>query len=270
MARSAISSTAWRAARSSRSSSRRPLGAQVLEQLRGLDALALGGRGERLEQLLLGRADLLGRDDGREHGLAAQRQLGVRLHLGEDLLLGAPGDLQVGLARDAAVGQRVEHPLPHLLRPRLDQLGRQVDARGGHGGVERGLAELGLDPFLVGLDQTAADVLAQLLHAVEAGVDREVVVDVGQLLELDLLDGHLERRLPPGELLVAVVGGEGQLHRARLAGARADEPLLEARDQVAAAQLDQLVATLAARQLLQRRLPVDPPSPSASDGSEPT
>ena len=66
------------------------------------------------------------------------------------------------------------------------------------------------------------------LQVVEAGVDREVLVHLGQLLELDLLDGDLERRLAPGELLVAVVGGERQLDRARLAGARAEQALLEA------------------------------------------
>ena len=40
------------------------------------------------------------------------------------------------------------------------------------GGVERGLAELGLDALLVGLAQPRADVLAQLVERVEAGVDR--------------------------------------------------------------------------------------------------
>ena len=52
-------------------------------------------------------------------------------------------------------------------------------------------------------------------HVVEAGVDREVLVDLRQLLELDLLDGHLERRLAPGELLVAVVVGEASARTVR-------------------------------------------------------
>ena len=42
----------------------------------------------------------------------------------------------------------------------------------------------------------------------------------GSSLVLDLLDGDLERRVPAGELLGAVVRGERQLDRARLAGAR--------------------------------------------------
>ncbi len=78
--------------------------------------------------------------------------------------------------------ERVEHPLPHLLRPRLDELGRDRDARLGHRRVERGLAELGLDACLLELEQAPADVLAQLVQVVEAGVDREVVVDLGKLL----------------------------------------------------------------------------------------
>ena len=87
-----------------------------------------------------------------------------------------------------------------------------------------------LDPLLLDLDQAAADVLAQLLHAVEAGVDREVVVDApGSSFSLTSLTVISNDALAPGELLVAVVGRERQLHRARLAGARPEQPLLEAR-----------------------------------------
>ena len=64
----------------------------------GVDALALGGRLQRLEHVAVGGLDPLGLDDRGEHGLAAQRLLGVGLGLGEDLVLVAPGDLQVGLA----------------------------------------------------------------------------------------------------------------------------------------------------------------------------
>ncbi len=67
--------------------------------------------------------------------------------------------------------------LPHLARARLDQLGRHSHLGGGDGRVERGLAELGLDARLVVLEQARADVLAQLVEVVEAGVDREIVVD---------------------------------------------------------------------------------------------
>ena len=60
-----------------------------------------------------------------------------------------------------------------------------------------GLAELGLGALLVGLAQLRGDVLAQLVERVEAGgVGGEVVVELGQLLALDLLDGHRELRRP--------------------------------------------------------------------------
>ena len=138
-----------------------------------------------------------------------------------------------------------------------------------HGRVERGLAELGLDALLVGLEQARADVLAQLLHVVEAGVDREVVVDVGQLLELDLLDGHLERRLRPASSSLRSRRGTSA-RPSRVSPALAPtQRLLEAGDQVAAAELDQLVAPLAAGERLAARAP---PSASSScgAGSEPT
>ena len=85
---SAIRSTAWRAARSSRSSSRRPALRSLLEQL-------LAARGPRARRSARAPPaaprsdglDLLGRDDRGEHRLAAQRQLGLGRHLGEDLLL---------------------------------------------------------------------------------------------------------------------------------------------------------------------------------------
>ena len=73
--------------------------------------------------------------------------------------------------------QRVQPRVPHFARARLDQLVGDGHFRCGDGGVERGLAELGLGARLVVLEQARADVLAQLGKIVEAGVDREVVVD---------------------------------------------------------------------------------------------
>ena len=62
-----------------------------------------------------------------------------------------------------------------------------------------------------------------------------------------------------GEVLGAVVVGERHVDRALLARARADELLLEARDQAAAAELDELVVALAAleRLAVDRALVVD-------------
>ena len=80
---------------------------------------------------------------------------------------------------------------------------------------------------------------------------------VGELLALDLLDGDLERRVAPGELLVAVVVGEASASTVRVSPALAPEQaLLEAGDQVAGAELDELVAALAARERLRARLAV--------------
>ena len=115
-----------------------------------------------------------------------------------------------------------------------------------HGGVEHGLAELGLDALLLALGEPLADVVAQLVERVEAGLGGELVVELGQLLGLDLLDRDGELGLLAGQLLGAVVVGERDLDRALLAGDRARELLLEARDEPARAELDHLVAALAA------------------------
>ena len=92
----------------------------------------------------------------------------------------------------------VRQPLPQLAGAGLDQSLGDLDRRVGHGGIERGLAELGLELAFVGLAQALADVLAQLVERVEAGgVRGEVVVEVGELLGLDLLDGDGERGVRP-------------------------------------------------------------------------
>src|SRR3954453_9341720 len=91
-------------------------GAQPLEQLLGRGAVGGGGTLERLEHLLVARLDPLGLDDGGEHGLAAQVAPGGLAVLGDDLVLALARDLQVHLARDALVGERVDHLLPAFAR----------------------------------------------------------------------------------------------------------------------------------------------------------
>ena len=91
LARSAIRSIAWRAARSSRTSSRRPAARRSSSSVCGSTPSRSAVGASACQQLLVGRADPLGRDDRRDHGLAAQRLLGLGLHLGEDLrLAGGP------------------------------------------------------------------------------------------------------------------------------------------------------------------------------------
>ena len=75
---------------------------------------------------------------------------------------------------------------------------------------------------------------AQLAERVElARRARELVVDLGQHLLVDVLDGHVDRRLGPVAQLVA--------HRPRVADARADERRLDLRDEPAGAELDDRV-----------------------------
>ena len=137
----------------------------------------------------------------------------------------------------------------------MDQRPGNVDRGLADGGLEHRLLELALDRLLLALAQARGDVLAQLGEAVEAGgLGGELVVELGQSLGLDLLDGHLELGAAAGELGGAVVIGEGDRDRALLAGAGAGQLLLEARDQPARSELEQLVATLAAGE----RLAVDP------------
>ncbi len=179
-----------------------PLGlAQPLEQLLRRRAVALGARRERLEQLLVGRLDLLGLDDRGEHRLALERagRLGLGL-VGERLLVLA-GDLQVGLLGDALARERGHRLLEQLVGARVDELVGHLDLGLGDGGVEHRLLELALDRALLGLAQPRGDVLAQLGERVEAaGLGRELVVELGQPLLLDLVDGDLECRLLAGEL----------------------------------------------------------------------
>ena len=78
----------------------------------------------------------------------------------------------------------------------------------------------------------------------------ELVVELGQLLGLDLLDGDGELRLLAGQLGRPVVVGERDRDRALVAGRGALELLLEAGHEPAGAELDHLVAALAAGERL--------------------
>ena len=66
------------------------------------------------------------------------------------------------------------------------------------------------------------------------------------MLVLDVLDLDGELRLLAGDVLGAVVLGERRRDRALLALDGADQTLFEAGDEVARAELDELVAALAA------------------------
>ena len=117
--------------------------------------------------------------------------------------------------------------------------------------LQHRLFELALGGPLVGLGQTLAEVLAQLVERVELGrLGGELVVELGQPLGLDLVHGDLERRRLAGELLAGIVVGERHLDGLDVARGGAEQLLLEPRDQVAGAELDQLVAARAALERL--------------------
>ena len=84
---SASRSIAARWARSSRSSSRRPAFSSRSRSFSGVVPLARGDGLQRVEDVAVGGLDALGLDDRGDHGLAAQRLLGVGLGLLEDLVL---------------------------------------------------------------------------------------------------------------------------------------------------------------------------------------
>ena len=80
--------------------------------------------------------------------------------------------------------------------------------------------------------------------------DGEVVVGLGQVLGLDLVDRDRELRLLAGELRSRIVLRERDRDRPLVAGARADELLLESGHEPARAELDQLISPGAALELL--------------------
>ncbi len=70
-----------------------PEGLRALAEAEGADAIVFCSDSHTAKGHVA-----LGRHNGGEHRLAAQRLLGLRLHLGQDLLLRARRDLKVGLA----------------------------------------------------------------------------------------------------------------------------------------------------------------------------
>ena len=86
-----------------------------------------------------------------------------------------------------------------------------------------------------------------------AVVGGELVVGLGQVLGLDVVDRDRELRLLAGELRSRIVLGERDRDRPLVAGARADELLLEPGHEPARAELDQLISPGAALRTPRRR-----------------
>ena len=158
-----------------------------------------------VEHLVVGRLDALGVDDRRQHGLAPQRLLGVGLGLVDDLgsrrgrrCAGTPRARCPGGRASGASGPTARARGPRRARPgsrRFASLTAESSAASRNSASIRAVSASA---------QARADVLAQLVERVEAGLGGEVVVERGQLLGLDLLDrdGELRPRLP-GELVRA-------------------------------------------------------------------
>ena len=130
--------------------------------------------------------------------------------------------------------------LPDLAELGLDHRGRHVEI------VRRGeLVEqlaLHLRAGQTGglLLELAAQQALELLEAFEAQVLGEIVVDLGFARHLHRVDGDVEGGVLALEVLGRIVGREGDLDLALLAGLHADELVLEAGDQAAGAKLDRL------------------------------
>ena len=89
-----------------------------------------------------------------------------------------------------------------------------------------------LDPLDPG--EPLAQVAAQLLQGVELARQLgELVVELGQLLLLDRAHGHRHVGVAAGEVAAHQLGGEG----GRLAGGQADQRLVQAREELPAADL---------------------------------
>ena len=156
------------------------------------------------------------------------------LEVGLELLDGLALVLEVLLHGDAGVGELLLDVLAagvdlvgdeRLGQRDLDQLEQRLQ-HGVAGG--RGLLEA-LAPA-----EPLAHVGAQLLDGVElAGQLRELVVELGQLLLLDLRDGDRDLDLLADQVAADELGGEGRL----LAGAHAGQRLVEAVEHAAAADL---------------------------------
>ena len=139
---------------------------------------------------------------------------------------------------------------------RVNQLLGQLDPRRVGGGVDRGLAELRLDPALERGGDPASDLLAKLVQRLELGRLRgKLVVELGQVLLPDLLHGDREARLLARQALGLVVVVEPHLHRALVARCRAGEGLVELGQQAIRAELDHQVGGVRALE----RLAVDGP-----------
>ncbi len=171
--------------------------------------------------------------------LARDRLRRLAAHRLGQLLRRPAGDLEIRLGGNPTLLERAHEAGQELTGARLDERPGRIHVRCPHERVDRVGAEGILDLHLQLLAEPRLDVGAQVGQRVElARRARELVVELGQHLLLDLLDRDLDRSRGPVRQLVA------DLLRLALRGS--PQRRLDLLHEPAAAELDHGVALLAA------------------------
>ena len=242
-----------RAAMSSLTRVEAALAAQAVEQLLRLVAAALGVGSPSASRTSSSETSmLLGLDDRGEDGLAAERLLGVGLGLLEQLLLGLLRDPQVGVLAMPWWRERVQHVVPaaRARAPRRARRGRRRSRwrrrrRATASRYSRSICSSRPPRGACGCRRAAR-------RASRSRRPRRAKSSSssGSCLRLTSLTVTSKTASLPARCSAPVVGGE---RRPRPCGRRrpcAGELLLEAGDEPAGAELEQLVAALAALERL--------------------
>ena len=213
----------------------RPLGAHVLHEPRvgRVARLCLGDLG--LDPL---RRDLdaLRVGDAGEHEEGLHPLLGVRAHLRVDLGLGLADRLEVDLLRDPLPYECALHLVVHDLDLLVHEDFGRVDGPVGDGVLDDPVGELVARAVERVPLQTLADLRPQGVQVgVVADGAGELVVRVGCDLLAELLHGHREVRVLPGEVRLGIVRREGDVELLRLTDRGADDVVLESGDEPAVA-----------------------------------
>src|SRR3954471_5171080 len=215
-----------------------------------LEATALAQATERfvgvlVEQLRLladERLDVVVRDDNRElvrRGLEDELARNGRSRLvfepTDQRLWCLAGHREIGLQRNPARLDLLREAAQQLARARLDERPGRIQLRRVDERVDRIRPKLRLDLLRDLLEEARLDVAAQLGERLELTCrTRELVVDLGELLLLDLLDGERHR--------LALLALQLERDLLRVAGVHADDARLDLVDDGSTPELDDVVA----------------------------
>ena len=193
--------------------------------------------------------DPLGLGDRGQHRLALQLALGVGLGLLDQLLAGLALHLQEGVGVHPARRELAFDPLPAFRRPgRSTSSSGTLDRRVVDGGVDRGDPEVLLGPAARPPRRPARGCRRAAPRACRTRRPRRRSRRRARAATFSRtsLTSTVEDGVFAGQVLGLVVVGEGDLDLALLAGLGAGELLLEALDQPAGAELEQVVGGRAA------------------------